>query len=583
MNALILNVKRFARGFSYFGKARKTYIFGAIFAAFELALLFTTPYINQELIDIVTGEKDGNIVATLAILLLVFLLFVPPVVYGKYMQITATAKGTAELREKLFHHILKMPYSRVTQYKSGDYITRLSDDAARTTGIFNAHYFNHFVRFLVVFPVTLVLLIVNDWRIALAGVVYGTINLILSLYLNPLTKRMEGEAKTEVVRSASFLIEALRGIPVVRVFTLHAVLAEKYETICKRIREKRIKFRTVNGITYGVVDFFSQSAQAVGFILGVLLAGDGVSVGSAVFNATLMGMMADSVYHLSTYLLLVQPNLVAMQRVFDLLDEPEEIYAEMKNTPSIGNIAVTFKNVGFSYDGEKQVLNGIDLTVKRGEHLALVGGSGGGKSTVIKLMEGFYRPTSGEIYYGDTNSTALTESKIRDLFAYVPQECTLFDGSIGENIALGKPGATKAEIERAAALADLKDFIESLPDKYDTPVGERGGQLSGGQKQRVAIARALLKNAPFLLLDEATAALDSAAEKEVQRCLDTVSNGMTTVTVAHRLSTVRNVDRILVLEAGKVVEEGTFDELLCLNGKFKKLYDDQMREEKNEL
>lgn len=583
MNALILNVKRFARGFSYFGKARKTYIFGAIFAAFELALLFTTPYINQELIDIVTGEKDGNIVATLAILLLVFLLFVPPVVYGKYMQITATAKGTAELREKLFHHILKMPYSRVTQYKSGDYITRLSDDAARTTGIFNAHYFNHFVRFLVVFPVTLVLLIVNDWRIALAGVVYGTINLILSLYLNPLTKRMEGEVKTEVVRSASFLIEALRGIPVVRVFTLHAVLAEKYETICKRIREKRIKFRTVNGITYGVVDFFSQSAQAVGFILGVLLAGDGVSVGSAVFNATLMGMMADSVYHLSTYLLLVQPNLVAMQRVFDLLDEPEEIYAEMKNTPSIGNIAVTFKNVGFSYDGEKQVLNGIDLTVKRGEHLALVGGSGGGKSTVIKLMEGFYRPTSGKIYYGDTNSTALTESKIRDLFAYVPQECTLFDGSIGENIALGKPGATKAEIERAAALADLKDFIESLPDKYDTPVGERGGQLSGGQKQRVAIARALLKNAPILLLDEATAALDSAAEKEVQRCLDTVSNGMTTVTVAHRLSTVRNVDRILVLEAGKVVEEGTFDELLCLNGKFKKLYDDQMREEKNEL
>ena len=579
MNALILNVKRFARGFSYFGKARKTYIFGAIFAAFELALLFTTPYINQELIDIVTGEKDGNIVATLAILLLVFLLFVPPVVYGKYMQTTATAKGTAELREKLFHHILKMPYSRVTQYKSGDYITRLSDDAARTTGIFNAHYFNHFVRFLVVFPVTLVLLIVNDWRIALAGVVYGTINLILSLYLNPLTKRMEGEAKTEVVRSASFLIEALRGIPVVRVFTLHAVLAEKYEMICKNIREKRIKFRTVNGITYGVVDFFSQSAQAVGFILGVLLAGDGVSVGSAVFNATLMGMMADSVYHLSTYLLLVQPNLVAMQRVFDLLDEPEEIYAETKNTPSIGNIAVTFKNVGFSYDGEKQVLNGIDLTVKRGEHLALVGGSGGGKSTVIKLMEGFYRPTSGEIYYGDTNSTALTEGEIRDLFAYVPQECTLFDGSIGENIALGKPGATKAEIERAAALADLKDFIESLPEKYDTSVGERGGQLSGGQKQRVAIARALLKNAPILLLDEATAALDSAAEKEVQRCLDTASNGMTTVTVAHRLSTVRNADRILVLEAGKVVEEGTFDKLLRLNGKFKKLYDDQMREE----
>ncbi len=570
-------IRLFAKSFQFLGEARGRYLLGVALGACELALLFATPTINQMLIDIVTGERQGNVVYTLLGMLAVFLLLVPPVVAGRYLQATAASQGSAHLRKKLFRHILAMPVEEQSKFKAGDFLTRLTDDVNRTTEVFASFSVQQLIRFVVVFTATLVLLLVHDWRIALAGVAYGAINLALSLRLNPYAKSLEADAKTEVVRSASFLMEAVRGIPIVRVFTLGPVLGERYRRICECIREKRMKYRTVIGITYGVVDFFSQSAQAVGFLLGVLLAGDEVSLGQAVFNATLMGMMADSVYRLSTFLLLIQPNLVGMERVFHLLSQPVEATVPQRVLPAQGEAAVELRDVSFSY-GEKPVLDHVSLTVRRGERLAIVGGSGGGKSTLIKVMEAFYRPQSGEVRYFGVPGEELGPADIRALFSYVPQECTLFDGTIGENIALGRPGATQGEVEAAAREAGIHSFIQNLPQGYATPVGEAGGQLSGGQRQRVAIARALLKGAPILLLDEATAALDSQTEREIQQCLDQVSAGRTTVTVAHRLSTIENAHRVLVMEEGRVVEEGAFHQLLEQpSGRFRALYESQQR------
>ena len=570
-------IQLFAKSFQFLGEARGRYLLGVALGACELALLFATPTINQMLIDIVTGERQGNVVYTLLGMLAVFLLLVPPVVAGRYLQATAAAQGSAHLRKKLFRHILAMPVEEQSKFKAGDFLTRLTDDVNRTTEVFASFSVQQLIRFVVVFTATLVLLLVHDWRIALAGVAYGAINLALSLRLNPYAKSLEADAKTEVVRSASFLMEAIRGIPIVRVFTLGPVLGERYRRICECIREKRMKYRTVIGITYGVVDFFSQSAQAVGFLLGVLLAGDEVSLGQAVFNATLMGMMADSVYRLSTFLLLIQPNLVGMERVFHLLSQPVEATVPQRVLPAQGEAAVELRDVSFSY-GEKPVLDHVSLTVRRGERLAIVGDSGGGKSTLIKVMEAFYRPQSGELRYFGVVGEKLSPADIRALFAYVPQECTLFDGTIEGNIALGRPGATQEEVESAAKEAGIHSFIQNLPQGYATPVGEAGGQLSGGQRQRVAIARALLKGAPILLLDEATAALDSQTEREIQQCLDQVSAGRTTVTVAHRLSTIENAHRVLVMEEGRVVEEGAFHQLLEQpSGRFRALYKSQQR------
>lgn len=572
--------KLYWRSFGFLGPQRAKWLLGSLLGSCELLLLFAAPYVNRALLDIVTGERQGNIIVTLLQMLGLFLLLVPPVIVGKYMSATAAAAGSARLFKEMFHHISHMSYSTLSQYRTGDYITRLRDDADRTGGrAFSRFSMVNLLRFAVVFPITLAMLLQSDWHIALAGLLYGGVNMAFSLYLNPLAKRAEGEAKVEIVHSASLLLETLQSVPVVRVFVLHRVLAERYRRVCEKIRDKRVKYQNLIGLTYGVVDFFAQSAQAVGFIIGILLARDDQTLGQAAFNATLMGMMGDAIYRLSTFLLLCQPNLVSMERVFDLLDQPLEDLESGGTEIDIKNEnAVELRDVSFSYDGKTNVIDHLSLTLRRGEHLAIVGGSGGGKSTIIKLIEGFYAPTGGEIaYFG---RTGLSLSTIRGLFGYVPQECTLFDGTIGENIAMGRPGASQAEIEQAAEAADIHAFIRDLPEGYASQAGERGGQLSGGQRQRVAIARSVLKGAPVLLLDEATASLDSTAEKEVQACLDRISAGVTTVTVAHRLSTIEGADRILVMEGGEVVEEGKFHQLLELGGRFKELYESQQKEER---
>ena len=193
----------------------------------------------------------------------------------------------------------------------------------------------------------------------------------------------------------------------------------------------------------------------------------------------------------------------------------------------------------------------------------------------MKLLEGFYSPDNGDILYFGKSASAFSPRNIRDLFAYIPQECLLFEVSIGENISSGRPDAKINEIHAAARLAGLKDFIEGLPQKYDTPVGENGGALSGGQRQRIAIARALVKNAPIFLLDEFTASLDSFTEKEILKTMDIASKGKTVITISHKLNTVQDVDRILVMENGEIVEEGNFHTLLSKHGKFWELYKNQ--------
>ena len=313
-------------------------------------------YVNQALIDLVTGARQGSLMLTLLGMLALFVLLVPPVIAGSYLQTTAAEFGTVQLYKSMFYHINHMPYQSLTKIKTGDYLTRLRGDANRAVrNAFASFSVTNLIRFGVVFPVTLIMLLVNDWRIALAGVLYGGVNLLLSLWLNPLAKRQEAVAKEEIANSASFLIEALRAIPVVRVFVLHQVMAQRYDRMCRIIKEKRMKYQNIIGVTYGVVDFFAQSAQAVGFIIGILLGSGELSLGRAVFNATLMGMMGDSIYRLSTYLLLSQPTLVSMERVHSLLEQPlEDLEKGGTVEDAGGDMAVEFCSVG------------LDLTLRRG-------------------------------------------------------------------------------------------------------------------------------------------------------------------------------------------------------------------------
>ncbi len=581
MTKLKYYTKLFVRSFSFFEEQKGKYILGLFLGAFELGLLFATPYINEALMEIVTGQSNGNIVYMLLVLFVIFLAFVPPVIIGKYLQNTTAARATENLRNAIFKHIMNVPYSTLLKLKTGDYITRITDDVTKSGKVYSSFAFTCLVRFIVVFSITLVILLMSDPRLALVGVIYGIISLVLSVVLNPYAKSLEKEAKIEIVNSASSLIEAMRGIPIIRVFTLHEVLAEKYHNICKIIKSKRSKYRTVMGITYGVIDFFTFSAQPVAFIIAILISINQVDIVSAVFSATIVGLMADSMLRLSTFLLLVQPSLVSMERVFDVLDLPtEDLGVEKENINTNTEYAVEFSGVSFYYNEDKKVIDNLSLTIKNGEHVAIVGGSGGGKSTLIKLIARFYEPQSGSVKLFEKSSNDLTIADTRTLSSYIAQECSLFEGSVKENILLGKTNASENEVINATKRANIHDFIMNLPEKYNTAIGERGSRLSGGQKQRLAISRAIIKGAPIMLLDEATAALDSKTEEDIVANLNEITKGITTVTVAHRLSSVRAADRIIVMDSGKIVEEGTFDELLLKGGKFKELYDKQFKEEK---
>jgi subfamily B ATP-binding cassette protein MsbA len=270
-------------------------------------------------------------------------------------------------------------------------------------------------------------------------------------------------------------------------------------------------------------------------------------------------------------------GLAAAERVFEVLDAQSPVEDRGTRVLPPFREAIRFEEVGFSYDGQRQVLRDFDLEVRRGEVVALVGGSGGGKTTVANLLPRFWDPTSGRVTIDGVDLREATLASVRAQLAIVTQETVLFNDTVRANIAYGRPELPLAEVERAARLADAHDFIAALPQGYDTRVGDRGGNLSGGQRQRIAIARAFVKNAPILILDEATSALDAETEREVQRALDKLvaverEARRTILVIAHRLSTIRNADRIVVMSGGRVVETGTHDELVARGGEYARLY-----------
>ncbi len=326
---------------------------------------------------------------------------------------------------------------------------------------------------------------------------------------------------------------------------------------------------------------FIRALSHLGFyIIGSIFRTRGeITVGTMLAGVRLSGGALWIFHGLGNFIRNIQESLAGADRIFEIMDAPKE---ELRGEDSAGKVdsgekcaekrILVFQDVSFGYQDRNPVFSGLNFSVRKNEVVALVGSSGGGKSTLLKLLLGFYNADAGKIllYGRSLHHYSLTE--LRSCFAYVPQNTYLFDGTIGENISYGSPGASPERIEECARSANAHDFITGLSEGYDSVVGERGVHLSGGQRQRIAIARALLKDAPILLLDEATASLDSESEQEVQKALEVLMRDRTVIVVAHRLSTVRKADRILVMESGRIVEEGSHEELIERNGRYAELY-----------
>jgi ATP-binding cassette subfamily B protein len=395
--------------------------------------------------------------------------------------------------------------------------------------------------------------------------------------LRKLIRRINAIAMSQFTGGAQIMetmLETVQGIRIVKAFTLEEQMRAKFDANVGTLERDSVKMARVSNRAGPLMEALGGIAIALVVIYGGYRVIIGGSTPGAFFSFITAFLLAyEPAKRLAKLNLDLTNGLVGVRVLFEILDTPASEPIEDKAPPVVLKDArVEFTNVGFSYRAGEQVLKDFSFVAEPSRVTALVGHSGGGKSTVLNLILHFYDVQDGKITIDGQDIAAVSRRSLRRQIAYVGQDVHLFTGSIRDNISLGRPGATMAEIEAAARAAHAHDFITSFPKGYDSPVGEHGVSLSGGQRQRVAIARALIKNAPIILLDEATAALDSESEKHVQEAIAELCNGRTTIMIAHRLSTIMHADKIVVVEGGQAVETGRHEELLRRGGRYASFY-----------
>jgi len=561
--------------FRFAGKHQWKFYVGLVFLLFTGATALAFPKLMGMLIDCVKNKDIGQ--ANTIALGLVAILFLQSIFsfFRLSLFVNFTENTLANLRLALYSNLVKLPMSFFSQKRVGELNSRISSDITQIQDTLTSTIAEFLRQFILIiggvillasesFKLTLLMLSVVP-LVAIAAVVFGRF-----------IRRYSKKVQDQVAESQVIVEETMQGISIVKAFANEWYEIARYDGKIKDVVKLAIKGGKYRGYFASFIIFCLFGAIVAVVWYGVQLSISGeMSVGqliSFVLYSTFVGASFGGIAELYAQ---IQKAIGATERVFELLEEtPEKINSQAnQNHEKIkGNVA--FKNVAFSYPSRQEikVLKDVNFTANFGQKIAIVGPSGVGKSTIASLLLRFYNIEGGTIEIDGKNIYDYDLETLRGNMSIVPQDVILFGGTIKENIAYGKPDATDAEILNAAKQANAFNFIEGFPEKMETIVGERGIKLSGGQRQRIAIARALLKNPSILILDEATSSLDSESEKLVQEALEILMQGRTSIIIAHRLSTIRTADQILVLDEGKITEQGTHQELLALeNGLYKNL------------
>ena len=481
-----------------------------------------------------------------------------------------------DLRMDLYNKILTLPLGYFSSERKGDIIARISGDVQEVeTSV--AGSLDMLVKNPILIAFYIATLVIISWQLTLFVLVFAPVMLWLMGLVGRKLKRSSAEVQSLWSDTMSQVEETLGGLRVIKAFLAEKKMSSRFGDVTDGMRRKSARVSVRQALAHPVSEFLGTVMIAIVLWFGgTLVIGGHTSIDAPTFiyYMVMLYSIIQPIKDFSKAAYGVPKGLASMERIDQILDAPDNI-AEAPSPKPVGSFdkGISFRGVGFHYEDGREVLRDINLEVPKGRTLAIVGVSGAGKSTLVDLIPRFYDVTSGAVLIDGIDVRELRIRDLRSLVGCVSQEPILFNDTIFNNIAFGVEGATREMVEAAARIANAHDFIMEKEDGYDTNIGDRGVKLSGGQRQRLSIARAILKNPPILILDEATASLDTASERSVQEALDRLMSSRTTIAIAHRLSTVREADEIVVLHEGTIVERGRHEELLALGGHYKKLYD----------
>lgn len=574
-------MKTLKRFIHYYAPYRAIFFLDLLCATVISAIDLAYPQILRTLTNTLFTKSSSTILSALIpIAIGLFLMYVLQSLCKYYVSCQGHMMGARmerDMRQQLFDHYEQLSFSYYDQHNSGQMMSKLVSDLFDISEFAHHGPENLFISIVKIVGSFVFLFLIN-WRLAIPLAILVVCMFFFSLKQNRRMQQTFLENRRKIGDVNASLQDTLAGIRVVQSFANEDIERQKfYKSNHDFLKSKDDNYRCMGSFMSWNL-FFQGMMYLTTLVFGGFLISKGLmNVGDLAMYALYIGIFISPIQILVELTEMMQKGLSGFRRFLDVMDTKPEI-EDAKDATPLTNVQgfVSYENVSFHYsDDDTPVLSDVSFQIEAGKSIALVGPSGSGKTTICSLLPRFYDVTEGRITIDGKDVRSLTLNSLRNQIGLVQQDVYLFCGTVRENIAYGKPDATMDEIIDAAKKANIHDFIEELPDGYDTFVGERGTRLSGGQKQRISIARVFLKNPPILILDEATSALDNESERWIQQSLEELAKNRTTITIAHRLSTIRNADEILVVADNRICERGTHDELVAKNGIYAHYYEMQ--------
>jgi ABC-type multidrug transport system fused ATPase/permease subunit len=552
-----------------------TFITGMLFLLLSNLTTMSFPLLIGQMTKVIEGKSNYHINELTLFFFAVLIIQAILSFLRIYTFAQVSEKAMRDVRKNLYAKIITMPIFHFEKRRVGELMSRITSDITQLQDVLSitlAEFFRQI--FTLVGGIALITYL--SWKLTLFMLATFPLLVVAAIVFGKFIRKISKKSQDELAATNIIVEETFQSIQAVKSFTNESYEVNRYTSSLNRVIEAALKAATMRGAFVSFVIF-----ALFGGIVGVVWYGAALVAQGDMILADLLtfifytAFIGGSVGGLGDIYAQLQKTIGSSDRILEILEDPSEIDLVTQETPKVIEFGkISIEDLHFSYPSRPsvEILKGISIDIEPGQKIAIVGTSGTGKSTLAQLMMRFYEPNAGQIKLNGRNIQEYSVSDWRGMLALVPQEVLLFGGSIRENIAYGKPGSSQEEIEFAAKQAFAKEFIESFPEKWDTLVGERGVKLSGGQRQRIAIARAILRNPKFLILDEATSALDSESEKWVQSALEELMKNRTSLIIAHRLSTIRSADQIIVMEEGKILEQGNHDALMKIkNGVYRNM------------